>query len=158
MANQVWLRCDCPACPDLARELAPALRRQARRALTRLAKLPEAAPRGGPLELSVLLVDDAGIRPLNRDWRGKDSATDVLSFGIDEGPVLGDVVISVETAARRVRARDWELLDETLFLLLHGLLHLLGHDHERDEERRRMEAAEQALWTALGRAGTLRAE
>jgi len=109
-----------------------------------------------PLELSILLTDDAGIRELNRTWREIDAATDVLSFPLGEGAVLGDVVISVETAHRRVGA-DWDLDDELVFLLIHGLLHLLGHDHEVDEERAIMEAGEQRLWTALGRTGTLRA-
>lgn len=110
---------------------------------------------GAPAELSVVLCDDAFIRPLNAQWRGVDRATDVLSFPLDEGPVLGDVVISVETAERRLNPA-WSLEDEALFLLVHGVLHLLGHDHHEAEERAVMEAAEQALWTGLGRTGTLR--
>jgi probable rRNA maturation factor len=122
-----------------------------------VADLPEAADRGAPLELSILLTDDAGIRPLNRDYRGNDGATDVLSFE-QEGRLLGDVVISVQTAGSRVdAAAGWTLQDELLFLLIHGTLHLLGHDHEEAAERDAMETAEQALWTALGRMGTLRA-
>ena len=117
---------------------------------------PELEGRGAPLELSILLVDDAAIRPMNQRWRQVDSATDVLSFPMNEGPLLGDVVISVETASRRLRPGDWSLDDELLFLLIHGVLHLLGHDHVQEEERTRMEQAEQQLWTALGRVGTLR--
>jgi len=117
---------------------------------------PELGDRGAPLELSILLVDDATIRPMNLRWRQVDSATDVLSFPMNEGPLLGDVVISVETAARRLRPGDWSLDDELLFLLIHGVLHLLGHDHVDEEERAAMEHAEQQLWTALGRVGTLR--
>ncbi len=109
-----------------------------------------------PTELSIVLCDDAFIRPLNRDWRGRDAATDVLSFPLDEPGNLGDVVLSVETASRRCEPGQWALDDELLFLLIHGLLHLLGHDHEEPDERAVMEAAEQALWTALGRIGTLR--
>ncbi len=136
---------------------AGALAETGRRLLDLVEALPEARDRGAPLELSVLLTDDAGIRPLNRDYRGKDAATDVLSFAQD-GPLLGDVVISVETAATRVdRSDGWTLDDELTFLLLHGVLHLLGHDHHQPDERATMEAAEQALWTALGRVGTLRA-
>lgn len=111
---------------------------------------------GAPLELSLLLTSDAVIQPLNAQWRGKDAATDVLSFPLDEGPVLGDVVISVDTAARRVDGETWRLEDELAFLLLHGVLHLLGHDHHEPDERAAMEAEEQRLWTALGRTGTLR--
>ncbi len=126
------------------------------RLLDHVAALPEARDRGAPLELSVLLTDDAGIAPLNRDYRGKDAPTDVLSFPQD-GALLGDVVISVETAAHRVDpAAGWTLEDELVFLLVHGVLHLLGHDHHEPGERAVMEAAEQALWTALGRVGTLR--
>ena len=124
--------------------------------LLAMAGRAELAGRGAPLELSVLLVDDSSIRPMNLRWRGVDAATDVLSFPMDEGPLLGDVVISVETAANRLRPGDWSLDDELLFLLIHGLLHLLGHDHEQPGERALMEQAEQQLWTAMGRTGTLR--
>ncbi len=124
--------------------------------LAAMAGRAELAGRGAPLELSVLLVDDSSIRPMNLRWRGVDAATDVLSFPMDEGPLLGDVVISVETAEDRLRPGDWSLDDELLFLLIHGLLHLLGHDHEQPGERALMEEAEQQLWTAMGRTGTLR--
>ncbi len=110
---------------------------------------------GGPAELSVVLCDDAFIHPLNAQWRGVDRPTDVLSFPLDEGPVLGDVIISVQTAAQRLNP-NWALEDECLFLLVHGVLHLIGHDHHEPAERAVMEAAEQALWTGLGRSGTLR--
>jgi probable rRNA maturation factor len=116
---------------------------------------PEAARLGGLLELSIVVTDDAGIRPLNARWRGVDEATDVLSFPMEEGPLLGDVVVSVETARRRCNGA-WTLRDELTFLLIHGVLHLLGHDHMEAAERGVMEAAEQALWTAMGRPGTLR--
>jgi probable rRNA maturation factor len=142
-------------CSELADREGPALAQVAARALA-LLSVGEARDRGAPLELSMLLTDDEGIRPLNRDWRGVDRATDVLSFPLDEGPALGDVVISLETAAERVDQPQWLLEDELAFLLVHGVLHLLGHDHVEADERAAMEDAEQALWTALGRAGTLR--
>ena len=132
------------------------LREQAAALLALVADREEGRDRGQPLELSILLTDDDGIEPLNAHWRGVQEPTDVLSFSMDEGPVLGDVVISLETAARRVKPGEWSLQDELLFLLIHGLLHLLGHDHHEDDERASMEAAEQALWTGLGRVGTLR--
>src|SRR5262245_8082487 len=77
-------------------------------------------------DLSIVLCGDASIRALNQRWRQVDKATDVLSFSQDDPRLLGDVVISVETAARR---RKRPLEDELFFLLVHGLCHLLGHDH-----------------------------
>src|SRR5262245_55627350 len=85
-------------------------------------------------EVSVLLVDDATIRELNRLWRHQDRPTDVLSWPQEEGggqvaadgpqpDVLGDVVISLDTAERQAAARDWSLAEETALLLVHGILH-----------------------------------
>jgi probable rRNA maturation factor len=89
------------------------------------------------VELSIVLCDDAFIRALNRDYRGRDRPTDVLSFSLDDGAsgvaaaaVLGDVVISIETAARQARVRRRALVDEVTSLLVHGVLHLVGYDHE----------------------------
>lgn len=90
-------------------------------------------------ELSVLLVDDPTIQNLNRQHRSIDSATDVLSFPQMEGDefishMLGDVVISVETAKRQATEHHFSLEQELVLLLLHGLLHLLGYDHERSPQ------------------------
>ena len=93
-------------------------------------------------DLSVVLCGDASIRALNQRWRNVDKATDVLSFSQDDPRVLGDVVISVETAARRKKR---SLDDELFFLLVHGLCHLLGHDHATTAEARRMFALERAI-------------
>lgn len=109
-------------------------------------------------ELSVVLCDDAFIRPLNRDYRGKDAPTDVLSFAMQEGeavreddPVLGDLVISAETAARQAAERGHPIEAELRVLLVHGLLHLLGYDHERGEaEAAEMRTAESALLGEMG--------
>lgn len=128
----------------------------ARQLMACVAGLEAAQGRGEPLELSVLLTGDAEIRELNARWRGIDQPTDVLSFPMDGGPVLGDVAISVEMAAARVAPGEWALEDELLFLLIHGVLHLLGLDHQEEDQTARMEAEEQALWTAMGRVGTLR--
>jgi len=98
-------------------------------------------------ELSILVVDDASIRRLNRAWRAKDRATDVLSFpAAGGGALLGDVVISLETA-RRVAREDGRALGVELDrYLAHGLLHLLGHDHEASPAAAlRMARAEDAL-------------
>ena len=98
-------------------------------------------------ELSILLVGDAAIRRLNRAWRGKDAATDVLSFpqAAPGGPLLGDVVISLDTAERVARREGRGVGAELDRYLAHGILHLLGHDHARPAEARRMAAAEDAL-------------
>lgn len=107
-------------------------------------------------ELSVVLCDDAFIQPLNRDWRGKDRPTDVLSFAQREGEeadpdddVLGDVVISLQTAARQAEERGHTLDHEVRVLLVHGVLHLLGYDHEQDDEAEEMEALERELLAEL---------
>ena len=106
-------------------------------------------------ELSVALVDDETIAALNGDYRGKPRATDVLSFSLMEGEhaerrggLLGDVVISVPTAARQARERHRGLEGEVTRLLIHGVLHLVGHDHEEDDEARAMRAEERRLWRA----------
>jgi probable rRNA maturation factor len=103
-------------------------------------------------EVGCLLVTDARIRALNRRYRGEDRATDVLAFpqGEGEGPaghpaVLGDVVISVETAARQAARAGHSLTSEAALLLIHGILHLLGHDHATAAARRRMWALQRRL-------------
>ena len=106
-------------------------------------------------ELSILLCDDPTIRELNRTWRATDAATDVLSFPQGEAPqagpvVLGDVVISLDTAARQAAERGHATEVERSVLLVHGLLHLLGHDHHEPDERATMEAEEMRLLTAIG--------
>jgi probable rRNA maturation factor len=86
-------------------------------------------------ELSVLLADDRTLRKLNREWRGKDKATDVLSFPAMEemaGVYAGDLAVSLETAKRQAKEQRHDLRDEVRVLLLHGLLHLAGMDHEVD--------------------------
>ncbi|KAF8388879.1 hypothetical protein HHK36_025560 [Tetracentron sinense] len=109
------------------------------------------------VELSVLLCNDEFIRKLNKDWRDEDHATDVLSMSqhIPELKLpilmLGDVVISVETAARQAEERGHTLLDEIRILMVHGLLHLLGFDHEiSDEAEGEMEKEEEVLLKSLG--------
>lgn len=105
-------------------------------------------------ELSVLVVDDAKIQELNRVWRSKDRPTDVLSFAGAEGTgLLGDVVISLKTAERQAAERSRPLSDELARLLAHGLLHLLGHDHEEAAAARRMAGAELQLLGTVGLVG-----
>lgn len=105
-------------------------------------------------DLAVLIIDDARMRRLNARYRGIDRPTDVLAFAMREGPfadlhpqVLGDVVLSAETALRQSRARRHALAAELTRLLIHGTLHLLGYDHEvSPADARRMRAKERKLW------------
>jgi probable rRNA maturation factor len=85
--------------------------------------------------VTIALVPDARVRALNRRYRRKDRATDVLSFPADEPDELGDVVIAAGVARRQARAARHPLAVELRVLALHGLLHLLGYDHERDAGR-----------------------
>jgi probable rRNA maturation factor len=131
---------------------------------------------GVDAELSIALVGDDEMQQLNARYRRKDRPTDVLSFGTDKGgavpadrvptgarirsghkgrrytqhPLLGDVVISVDTAARQAAARGVSIEEELRFLLAHGVLHLLGYDHERSPlEARRMFAKQRRLLLKL---------
>ncbi|HHU31709.1 MAG TPA: rRNA maturation RNase YbeY [Clostridia bacterium] len=116
----------------------------------------------GEVEVSLVLVDDKKIQELNRDYRGIDRPTDVLSFPLreaveDEGPkvsvdewLLGDIVVSMETALRQAEEYGHSLERELGFLIVHGCLHLLGYDHQREEERQVMREKEEAILTSLG--------
>lgn len=109
-------------------------------------------------ELSIVIVDDAQIREINRDYLQRDKATNVISFAMQEGEgagiqpsLLGDVVISAQTAARDAEEAGLPFVSELYFLLLHGILHLLGYDHERgtEEQAAVMEAKEQQIFALL---------
>jgi probable rRNA maturation factor len=97
--------------------------------------LAEVAPARARGSLAVAIVPDARIRALNRQYRRTDAPTDVLSFPSDERGYLGDVVIAAGVARRQARAAGHSLQTELRVLALHGLLHLLGYDHEHDEGR-----------------------
>ena len=121
--------------------LPAAMRAQLRVELARMIRAAARHDRRADYEVSVRLCDDAAIRALNRDYRGKDKPTDVLAFAQREGPagklhpeMLGDVVISVDTARRQGKRG---LYRELLHLASHGLCHLLGYDHRDDAEERR---------------------
>lgn len=109
-------------------------------------------------ELSILITDDAEIRELNHQYRDIDSPTDVLAFPMGEGegaelagPLLGDIVISAETARQQAIQFGRELPEEIRMLLAHGLLHLIGWDHQTDEEDRLMRARTSELCAAAVR-------
>ena len=112
-------------------------------------------------ELSIALVGDREMRPLNAKYRKKRKSTDVLSFFVEEQPmsgsrILGDVVISVEQARRQAKARGKTLKSERATLLIHGMLHLLGFDHEKSPRQAKiMFAYERKLYARLCDRGLL---
>ncbi len=99
-------------------------------------------------EISILLTEDEGIRELNRIYLGKDRPTDVLSFPMEEKVVIGDIAISVERAHEHAELKGISLNEELTGLLIHGALHLLGHEHEVGGIRaRRMRKEEKRLFS-----------
>jgi len=107
-------------------------------------------------ELSLVFTDDAHVRVLNRQYRGKDSPTNVLSFPGAPGkpgaygPLLGDIVVAEETVAREAEDQGLSFDDHLTHLVVHGFLHLLGHDHEDDAEAEIMEDMETRILARLG--------
>ncbi len=150
LASPGWNRM-CPAARQLARDAAE-------HALTRgLAEARSALPE--PIELSITLADDAEQCRLNRDYRGQDRATNVLAFSIwqpgmrtpPQVPLLlADVVLAFETVAREAAEQGKPLADHLRHLIVHGVLHLLGHDHQTPAESVRMESLETAILAELG--------
>lgn len=127
-----------------------------------LAALTHLAP-SSDAEVSVLIGDDALVHELNRRWRGTDAPTDVLSFAmtetdadepqyepVGEPHLLGDVVISLPRAKAQATEYGHSIQRELAFLVIHGMLHLLGYDHENDIERRQMRDCEEAILVELG--------
>ncbi len=120
------------------------------------------------VELSLLLTNDAKIRILNRLYRNEDRPTDVLAFAMREGPgpddpvnpaqtLLGDVVVSVPRARAQAASRGVSVLAEVTMLVAHGLLHLLGWDHDTKAKERRMRAETERLCAAAARGASTRA-
>lgn len=111
-----------------------------------------AAKAGASGEVCVLLTDDDEIQALNKQWRGKDKPTDVLSFPGDpmDAPFLGDIAISLGVMQGDADARKLTLPQHLSHLLIHGLLHLLGHDHKDDTEAAEMESLEIVALASLG--------
>ncbi|RWN14680.1 MAG: rRNA maturation RNase YbeY [Mesorhizobium sp.] len=110
----------------------------------------------GRSELSLVFTDDAHVRVLNAGWRGKDKPTNVLSFpafpfaqGGPLPPMLGDIVLAAETVAHEAALEDKPVENHITHLVIHGLLHLLGYDHEAEAEAEAMEAVERAVLARL---------
>ena len=139
----------------------PAMRRALVGQVSRMVKAAARTDGHPDYDVALRLTTDAEIHALNRDYRSKNKPTDVLAFAQREGPaaalhptLLGDVVISVDTA-RRQATRG--LLAELLHLASHGLCHLLGYDHRDDDEEREMNARARALRAEGGRTGRVKA-
>jgi probable rRNA maturation factor len=123
-----------------------------RRAIGEAAELAEARD----CELAVMLTDDAAVRALNKQWRGLDNPTNVLSFPAppslrgDAPAHLGDIAIAYETTAREAAGEGKPLAHHLSHLAVHGFLHLLGYDHESDADAETMERLERAILSRLG--------
>ena len=140
-------------------KLSPAVRLKLRKQVARMVKAAALSERRKDLEVGLRLCNDEAIRELNRDYRSKDKPTDVLAFAQREAAtadfaLLGDIVISVETAKRQAKRG---LYPELLHLASHGLCHLLGYDHRDDEEERVMNERAAALRKEASRSGRVRA-
>jgi probable rRNA maturation factor len=106
-------------------------------------------------EISILFTDDKFIKSLNKKYRGINKSTDVLTFSLNEGDLkfpevdknklLGDIVVSVETAQRQANNLNHNLEKELMILLIHGLLHLIGYDHEEDRDNKIMQVKENEI-------------
>jgi probable rRNA maturation factor len=141
-------------CPGARR-----LCRQAARAALRAAGADPRIAGTERIELGIVLADDAEQRRLNRTWRGRDAPTNVLAFPAAPGGVpaaagapllLGDIVLAGETVAREAAEQGKPFADHLRHLVVHGVLHLLGYDHDADEEAVAMEAIETSILAGLG--------
>lgn len=124
------------------------LRQAARAALAAARSLPQ-----GTYQVTLVLTDDGEMRTLNRTWRGKDAATNVLSFpagDLGAQGFLGDVVLAYETTSKEAREQTIALRDHVSHLVVHGVLHLLGFDHIEDDAAEWMEAVERTALATLG--------
>ena len=147
--------------PRIDVRIAPAFRASVRAAWLRaVARLVLAAEDVGPVQVGVVVTDDETVRELNQRFLGLDESTDVLSFGLagpDEAPFalppeevsLGEVVIAYPTAVRQADEAGRSIEAEVAHLLVHGLLHLLGYDHQRPEEESAMRRQEDEILAGL---------
>ena len=151
MGLPVALRVEAPAW-RCAFPGAPACARRAARAALHAGGM-DSLPAGG---VCIVLADDSLQRRLNREFRGRDKSTNVLSFDGAPG-ALGDVVLALETIAAEAEAQGKTLAAHVAHLVVHGVLHLMGHDHERPGQARRMERLEIEILAGLGIADPYRA-
>ena len=126
---------------------APAIKKIITRAVTAALKAERIKK---PVELSVVLATDAAVQKLNKAYRGKDKPTNVLSFPAGDPSLLGDVVLAYGTVAREARAEKKPFQNHVSHLAVHGVLHLLGYDHEKASEAETMEARETKILAGLG--------
>jgi len=147
--DQGWLK--------LVADPAPLLRRAARAAL-KVARRPRGLKPGGTVTLSVALMGDRGVQRLNRTFRGKDKPTNVLSFPTDtvvrekreRRAEIGDIALALGVVKREAKAQGKTTAEHLAHLMVHGVLHLLGYDHETDQDAARMEALERKALATLG--------
>ena len=160
-ALEIDVTVSCPAWIEAVPGVEDVCRDAARAACAANGATPAAAPAGA--EASLVLADDQFVRALNRDYRNLDAATNVLAFantdaaGGTEGDgapgaprILGDVVVAYETAAAEATAEAKSLADHLCHLVVHGMLHLLGYDHQTAAEADRMERLEVQVLSRLG--------
>ncbi|GAB6100256.1 rRNA maturation RNase YbeY [Halanaerocella petrolearia] len=105
---------------------------------------------GQEKEVSIAIVDNKYIQQLNEEFRNKDESTDVLSFPQDDENLLGDIIISLETAEQQAEEYNHSLAREVGFLTVHGMLHLLDYNHKKDSERKIMRQKEEEILGDLG--------
>ncbi len=146
------------------RRALPDLTRRANKAVKAALNVAADVPEEADAEMALVFVDDAASRTLNRDWRGTDKPTNVLAFAAQETKgkaeraaaieggalLLGDVVLAYETIAGEAKAGGVALGDHASHLIVHGVLHLLGYDHQRPREARVMETLEVRALATLG--------
>ena len=132
-------------CQNVRKRIDPRTIRRRTEKLLKHLNLPDAS-------VSIFLCDDTLIRELNRTYRNKNKPTDVLSFSMNEGErmvgdssLLGDIIVSVDTAARQAPVLGHTLIEETTSLVIHGLLHLLGYDHINARDSKEMDDKTQEL-------------
>lgn len=128
----------------------PDIRARARRAARAATRGAGWRPGAAGAELSLVLADDAALRALNARWRQQDKPTNVLSFPAGDSVLLGDVVLAFETVRREASEQGKSLADHMSHLVVHGVLHLLGHDHERPRDADVMESLERQVLAGLG--------
>jgi probable rRNA maturation factor len=140
------------------REMEPQAEELARRAAeAALLRAGGPAAHGAPLEAAVVLADDAMVRGLNSAYRGEDRPTNVLSFsnlddaaGAGRPRLLGDVILARQTVGREAAEQSKSLADHLMHLVVHGVLHLLGYDHDSEPRAEEMESLEIAILAELG--------